>query len=277
MKIKYLGTAATEAIPGPFCDCGICRRARELKGREIRSRSQALIDGRLLIEFNADTIMHMHKYDLDLVNIRHCIVTHVHTDHFYPMELKNLRPAYAELPEGHPPFTLYGSCDIPPMLDKVFEVTEDRLEVKTLTPYNEYEIDGFIVTPLKASHGTRNPFIYLISEKDTGKTLLYAHDTGLFPEATWDYLKSAKPCLELVSMDCTEGAMEDLNYDEHMCLGRNVKIKNALLELGLADAGTVFVSNHFSHSGESVNYCDYSPLAAKHGILTSYDGMEIEF
>ena len=55
MKIKYLGTAAAEAVPAPFCECEICERAREKGGRNIRTRSQAVIDDRILIDFCADT------------------------------------------------------------------------------------------------------------------------------------------------------------------------------------------------------------------------------
>ena len=152
---------------------------------------------------------------------------------------------------------------------------EDRVVVEVIKPFEPREINGMTVTPLRASHGTPHPYIYLIEEG--GKALLYANDTGIFPDETWAYLAEARPRLDLVSMDCTEGAMDDLHYDEHMCLGRNLKIRKKLTDLGLADEGTVFVSNHFSHSGEKVNYCDYSVIAEKHGLLTSYDGMEIVF
>lgn len=49
MNITHLGTAAAERIPGLFCRCDLCRFAREQGGREIRTQSQAIIDGRLLI------------------------------------------------------------------------------------------------------------------------------------------------------------------------------------------------------------------------------------
>lgn len=48
MKIKYLGTAAAEGIPALFCRCDICKEARKRGGREIRTRSQAIIDEKLL-------------------------------------------------------------------------------------------------------------------------------------------------------------------------------------------------------------------------------------
>ena len=48
MKITYLGTAAAEAIPALFCNCEWCRRAAANGGKDVRTRSQALIDDCLL-------------------------------------------------------------------------------------------------------------------------------------------------------------------------------------------------------------------------------------
>lgn len=50
MKITYYGTAAGEAWPGVFCDCELCRKARMLGGKNIRTRSQALVNQDLLLE-----------------------------------------------------------------------------------------------------------------------------------------------------------------------------------------------------------------------------------
>ena len=275
MKIKYLGTAAVEAIPGPFCDCDICRKARELGGRELRGRSQALVDGKLLIEFNPDTFMNMFRFGFDLVHIRHCVVTHEHSDHFYPDDLSNLNPGFSELPEGWPPFTLYGSEDLFPSVEKYCQRYPTRFVFKRVEPFVPFEAAGLTVTALKAAHGTAHPYIYLIGDGDIA--LLYAHDTGIFPDETWDYLEKAKPRLGLVSMDCTEGAEDEIGYDEHMCLGRNVKVKDRLCGMGLCNSDTLFVANHFSHSGKLVNYRDFRPLAEEKGIMTSYDGMELEF
>ena len=61
MKIKFLGTAAAEAMPAPFCVCENCKRAMKLGGRNIRTRSQALVDDALLIDFPCDTYFHMIK------------------------------------------------------------------------------------------------------------------------------------------------------------------------------------------------------------------------
>ena len=47
MNIRFLGTAAAEGIPGIFCQCPACRAARAAGGRELRTRSGAIVDGRL--------------------------------------------------------------------------------------------------------------------------------------------------------------------------------------------------------------------------------------
>ena len=44
MKIKYYGTSAGAGIPEIFCNCRVCNYARENKGKDIRTRSQAVID-----------------------------------------------------------------------------------------------------------------------------------------------------------------------------------------------------------------------------------------
>ena len=55
MKLTYLGTAAAEAVPAIFCNCEICKEARKLGGKNVRTRSQALINDDLLLDFPAGT------------------------------------------------------------------------------------------------------------------------------------------------------------------------------------------------------------------------------
>jgi len=89
LKFKYLGTSASEGWPAIFCECESCKKAMESGGRNIRTRSQAVIDGKLLIDFPADTYMHVLYQGLDLSKIENCIITHDHGDHLYPAEFEN--------------------------------------------------------------------------------------------------------------------------------------------------------------------------------------------
>ena len=87
MELKYLGTAAAEAMPATFCRCKYCREARRLGGKNIRTRSQSLIDGELLIDLPADTYFHFIQNNIEGDKISDLLITHSHGDHCYPNEL----------------------------------------------------------------------------------------------------------------------------------------------------------------------------------------------
>ena len=70
MRFQYLGTAAAEGFPAIFCNCEYCQNARRLKGKNIRTRSQAIIDEKLLLDFPAETYYHVFQYGLDLSKVK---------------------------------------------------------------------------------------------------------------------------------------------------------------------------------------------------------------
>lgn len=49
MKLHYLGTGAAERVPALFCHCQVCEQARQHGGKDIRTQTQALIDGGAII------------------------------------------------------------------------------------------------------------------------------------------------------------------------------------------------------------------------------------
>ena len=277
MKIKFLGTAAGEGIPALLCNCEICSKSRALGGKNLRSRSQAMIDDIMLIDMPPETYGNFHKFGVNLLDIKYWIVTHTHTDHFYEKELQYTRNGnFAHHGDDWHGIDIHGSIDLKEPLDTVIKDEEHKKYIryspqKAFVPFycGEYK-----VTPLKAHHSTDNPFFYII-EKD-GKSILYAHDTGLFLEETWEYLKSLDIKFSLVSLDCTAGAKMDYDYPMHMCLGWNIKCRDDLLNFGLANSDTKFILNHFSHNGPDVVYDDFKIIAEKYGFLTSFDGLEIE-
>lgn len=271
LKLQYLGTAAAEAIPAVFCNCEVCRKSRELGGRHLRTRSQALVNDDLLIDFPCDAYAHALRFGIDYSKIDHCIITHTHGDHLFPWELNHLKP-HNQYERGV--FHVFGSEDVEAAISGPVANAKGFLQFHRVEPFEPFQIGSYRITALKAAHGTAHPYIYLI-EDETG-SLLYAHDTDLFPEETMEYLKRVKPALGLISLDCTEGAHEDLNYHGHMCLGRNVRCRNDLIDCGVADENTVFVLNHFSHNGLSVGYDDFCALAEPLGFVVSYDGMTVD-
>lgn len=181
MKLQYLGTAAAEGIPALFCHCGTCLEAARLGGKNLRTRSQALIDGKILIDWNADTLAHALRFGLDLAAIDTLLITHVHSDHLYTEDFEMRIEGFAHF-EDCKRLNIYGSEDLKNRFSEAALRAKDPygITVTAVQPFAPFRVSGHTVTALKARHGTEHPYIYIISS-DTS-AMLYAHDTGLLPE-----------------------------------------------------------------------------------------------
>jgi len=276
MKVQYLGTAAAEGIPAIFCDCETCQKTRLVGGKNIRTRSQALIDDCLLIDFPADTYMHFLQYDVPLSNIKNCLITHSHSDHLYPEDLEMRKNGFAHLKERKP-LTFYSDESGFSMISEVknrYNISDADILVNQIPLFKPFDVEGYKITALRAAHAPESsPVVYLI-EKD-GKTVFYSNDTSEYPEESMTYLKGVKKPINLISLDCTE-ACGNATYVGHLTLDRCVELRKELFRIGVADDKTKFILNHFSHNGKSVLYDDFVKIAADRGFEVSYDGMVIE-
>lgn len=276
MKLQYWGTAAAEGIPAIFCRCEICKKARERGGRNLRGRSNALIDGVLKIDFNADTYGQSLKYGVDLTDIHHLLVTHTHQDHWYPADISMRRRGFGNFCGEDASFHVYGSEKVQETVDRWQNDKgfEDRISGILVKPMEKVQIDKYTVYPVRGIHDPgAGPLIYAITDGE--KTLLYWHDSGPLPDEAFAYWKENGLKFNFVSMDCTS-ACSSMNYDAHMNLERNIAMRARLLEEGLADGKTIFCCNHFSHNGAHSLYDEFAEIAAKEGFITSYDGMTVE-
>lgn len=278
MKLTYYGTSAAEGWPALYCNCESCKTARRLKGKNIRTRSQALVNDDLLIDFPADTYLHVLNYGLDLDRIMDVIITHAHEDHLYIDELANRQPGY--IPVRAPQiYNLYGNDTVRQKYEECCRnpYNHDFPTVVAMHELREYEpaqVRNYTVWPMLADHNQNEKcFIYLIRDGE-GKTLLYAHDTGYLREDVWDFLKGMNVHLDLVSLDCNHGREESSR--NHMGIDCDGRVKQRLLDEGLADGETTFVINHFSHNCRFLSHEEIEEAAKPYGFLVSYDGMSVE-
>lgn len=277
MKIQFLGTAAAEGIPGVFCECEVCKKTWEKGGKNIRTRCQALIDDKILIDFGPDTYMHELLYNFRLSRIDTLLITHIHEDHYYPQEFGNRRNGFAYM-DGCNNLDVYGSIDLDEDIIKAMqnygkEGTTNRFNIHYIKPGEKFISQGYEILPIKAVHGTNNPLNYIIS-KD-GKCMLYAHDTSSYDEETWNVIKENIKHFDLVSLDCTSGIIP-MRYIGHMNIERNLEFREKLISLGLADEKTICISNHFSHNG-GATYDEFVEYVKDMPLEISYDGMVVEF
>lgn len=274
MRLQYFGTAASDAIPSPFCGCEVCRKSKQLGGRNIRTRSQALLNDDLLIDFSPDTVAHFLTYGVNWNRIDNCLITHSHADHLYPSDIVISRFS----PDPHTVHYFSGEAGYE-MISRELDASpimrsENRADVTLVLPMMEFCAGSYDILPLPADHDpASSPLLYAI--KRDGKKMLYAHDTGMFPEETVQKLKSFGK-LDLLSMDCTGALVKPALRDGHMSLQTNIEMVERLTKEGIVDERTIKVLNHFSHLGLAT-YEDIKEQAAPYGFLSSYDGMIVEF
>ena len=273
MKLTYLGTAAAEGWPAVFCRCGNCMRALKAGGRNIRTRSQALLNDDFLFDFPTDTYDHMLKNNLDLSNVEYVFFTHSHVDHCTPIDLQMRRSVLAhDMTKKH--LTLYGTERVKQRIREVTDVLENDLydiSFETIENYHTYECGNYKVTPLKAFHVTQDDMVYVVESE--GKTLLYLHDTGPLYDEAIDWLVENKIKADLVSYDCTFAARNGVGG--HLGLDTATLLRDKFMTLGIIDGKTVNILNHFSHNGQTI-YDEFVPIAENNGFIVSYDGMRTD-
>ena len=152
MRLKYYGTGAAEGIPGLFCDCDVCNYARAHRGKDIRTRSQAAIDDKLLIDFPPDTYMHVLYGGLNLSKIHSCIVTHNHSDHLYPADIEMRRNGFA-YPEVDSPLTFYCS---PKTSEGIKEINFGSQELASTTEEQSASIETIVTSAQNLSDMAEN-------------------------------------------------------------------------------------------------------------------------
>lgn len=277
MRLKFLGTGSCEGVPAMFCKCKGCITARLRGGKNIRTRSQAVVDGKLLIDFPSDTYMHVLYGGLDLVNVHSVLITHAHEDHLSVNELcfrDSNKHCYAG--EECKPLTVYSS-------EKSGEEIRTRLHTpdrqkqcmvvnKVIEPYKEYDIEGYTVIPIKASHAFNLDSYNYIIKKD-GKSLLYAVDTGYFLEETWSFIEEANERFDTVVLE--SAYLDTPGVETHLGISDNVRVKERLLSSGCADENTRFYITHMSHYRVPLQD-ETEEKVRKYGISVAYDYLEIE-
>jgi len=272
MKIIFLGTAASEGFPAVFCNCEHCREARRLGGKNIRTRSQALINDDLLIDFPADTYSHFLNNNIEADIIKYLLVTHSHSDHFYEKDLGTRFGVYAHDMRVDK-IKMYCSEGAAKKMNEMDDVESFMLTYEALNPFSEIEMGDYKVISLPARHFEGDgALFYIIKEK---KTVLYAHDTGYFYDEVFDYIKNTGYQFDLISLDCTNVDIPINDEGSHMGVDNINRVVQKLKEMDAVTDKTKIVINHFSHNACPIHH-KLEERVAQYGYIVSYDGLSIE-
>jgi len=272
MTVQILGTAAAEGIPALGCNCEVCRTARERGGKNIRSRSGALIDNILKIDFGPDTLYHIHRERLNPTDWRFLVFTHSHHDHCAGEELQYLLPGFAP-PETARNLRIFGNATVKAKVESIVAYTGLRLECTPIRAFERYTLGDYTLIPVRATHMTEVPdeeVLNLIIERD-GRRLLYACDTGWYPSETWEFLASIE--LNLLILECSFG-FQASNYKGHLDFDGCLEVVQRMRKQGTLRADSRVVLTHFSHNGGALHE-ELEARAAPYGIQIGWDGMQL--
>ena len=204
--------------------------------QEFRRQSSAIIDKCLLIDPGPQVLEALDEQGIALESVKYVICTHKHRDHFNEKTLASLAEAGAR-------------C-----------VDFSNNSVQVLGKYTVYAYPG--------NHGTsKGTLHYMITDGD--RAVFYGLDGAWLMYEEVQGIK--EHCPHLAVLDATLGYVDgDTRVFEHNDLNMVLVMKNALSPyVGAFCISHMARTLHKSHS-------ELCSDMEKHGIITAFDGMNIE-
>ncbi len=270
MHIRILGTGAAEGFPALFCECPTCQRARRSGGKNIRSRTSIRIDDDLQVDLPPDSLSQNQRLGLSMAGVEHLLVTHGHSDHFSPGELKWRDDPFAVW-DRKPLLHVYGVPDVGEILRNSIdtELADHAIQFHIVRPFVSFQAGSMGVLPIQANHAHERGAVNYILNRGAVSVLL-AFDTGWYSERSWETL--AEHRFDLVIIECTNGRYDDPEA-EHLSVEAVKRIQTELYSRGSLHGESKMVATHFSHGGELLHHELESALKGD-GIQVGYDGIE---
>lgn len=283
MRLTFLGTSAANAFPEAFCHCDNCVRARLLGGHSLRKRSAALVNDDLLIDLGPDVMTACQQYGRTLMNVRHCLQTHPHSDHLDATHLLSRSREYGTL--GTPLMNFYSSMETAAwaakMLARDFEPAslldaevQARLNVvfHTLPPFKAVHVGPYWVTAFPANHD-RAMGSLLFAVQAEGKAVFYGTDTAALDEDVWAGFHRFGLRFDVVVLDHTYGP--DQTGEGHLSARDVIGHLDRMRAEGILRPGGRAYATHIAHEGNPP-HPELSAFAAKHGYEVAFDGLTID-
>ena len=286
MKVTFLGTGAATSYPLPFCHCSNCRQAWTIGGPSLRRRSSVLINNDLIIDFGPDVMTAAFSHNVSLWDVRYCLLTHPHSDHFDMNHLFTRHPEYAvkDIFLLH----LYASKGALPrlvMASKIESYDSDlispeycrsvlNLQFHQVEVFCPFDVGSYLVTAFPANHDpTVEPLLYTI--KDRTRTVFYGADTATLPEQVWRGFHNHKLRFDIVILDHTYGpGSSRVNQPDHLDAFQFVRHVRRLQDEKLLNDGACIFATHLSHEGNPI-HDELVRYALSNGYQVAYDGLVV--
>jgi phosphoribosyl 1,2-cyclic phosphate phosphodiesterase len=255
--MQFLGTAAADALPGPFCACPICEDARRHPER-MRLRSMFLLDEKNLIDCGPDLAAAAMKHRLNLSGLERIFITHTHEDHFCPSNAGLLSMSRTR---GGVPMDVYLSQgayeqvllllktlgDAFDYFDAAHCVNNALIRLHPLATGIIHPLGDYRVMAVDTAHrvSPRETAINYRFERMDGLKLLYACDTGLYEETTLEMLRGSR--VDILVMEATWGSRTDPDTRSHLSGTTYLQMLDAMLQADVIRADTRCYATHINH------------------------------
>ncbi len=250
MRVRLLGTGASNGWPDPWCSCGSCAAA--VRQGVLRGQTGVLVDDRLLLDLGPELPRAALRQGVSLAGVEAVLVTHEHEDHCAPANLM-----WRTWQASPGPLEVVG----PPA---VLALLAGRTDATLVPAADVMEVAGYRVRALPAAHV---PGAVLYDVEADGRRLLYATDTGVLPPETVTHLTGR--AYDLVLLELTSSGS-----DLHLDLVTWPAQVERLRQVGAVDAGTRVVAVHLGHGNPPPDVLD--GLLASWGASAGRDGQVID-
>lgn len=272
VKITFLGSAAAQGIPMPYCDCRTCAHARKHKGRNIRKRCAYMINDDLLVDMGPDLFIACTMHDVDLINTKYVLITHSHKDHFFTQNL-TLRTRGFHQHTKLPPLTLVAPPSAMARLNQSGSTDQNmEIERKPILPYDRVKLAPYRMKAIKAAHfpSVGDAVNYIID--DGKKKFLIASDTGIYENEVWPHLENLQ--LDLLVIEATRGIRAS-KQTVHLSIEDMKMMVEKMKDIHAITDQTVIYATHFSHQHVPPHE-KLSQLLQAVGVECVYDGLVLE-
>ena len=264
MEIKLLGTGAADGIPAFFGDSRVSCYAHAHGGKDVRTRSSALIDGHIKIDLGPDTFQQTVAHKTRPTDWTGIFFTHSHDDHLCESELQYALAPFTQ--DYFSPFTVYGNDAVLTRISTRFP--DWPFELVLTKSFESFDHQGYRITPIQAYHRLEEDCHNFIIEHE-GKAFLYGADTGFWREPTWEFMMGKK--LDGMVLECTDGFHRS-TYHGHMDAKEVIEKSNRLVTMGCLKPGATIVTTHHGQNGDGT-HAELEAFLDPQGIQVGFDGL----
>jgi len=264
--------AELSGAAGVGADCEVLFMAIEsldavgLRDTRFDVNDAAIVDGVIKIDLPPDTLAQLQRDGLSALDWSALIFTHSDDDHLAINEIQYAMYPFMDF--DHLPFPIYANPGVASRIRKRYpDWPIDIVETQSFVTFRH---GVHVITPVQARHLADEDCHNLIFER-SGKRLLYATDTGIWPEKTFEFLASTP--LDLLVIECTDGICAP-EYVGHLNIKQCVEVVERLRKQGTLRPESRVYTTHHSSRGHA-RHCDLERLLHPHRIEPGYDGLRL--